>query len=112
MKEQNKITIDQEEFDKLICEAKNKENTSEIMFNLALEYSNTEINFRLIEDFFIDKKDIDYLIELYSLASDDQLEEERTLQKLLDTNDDMLIESLTKLNWLFTNKFIEKLLNK
>lgn len=77
--------INQETFDKLVNIAI-QENNKETLWRLAFNYNKKNIDFSDIEDYFIKEKDDYYLIELICAVEED-LNMERLVDKVFNTND-------------------------
>ena len=65
---------------------KQKEDKREVLWRLAVNYNNKNKDFTLIENYFIDKRDDYYLIELISAVKED-LDMEKLFKNVIATND-------------------------
>ncbi len=105
-------SISQDDFEELTKIAINFQHEYEALFRLALNYSDTNINFDTIETYLIDKLNANYLLEIYSLAGENQLSIKKTLDKLSSVKDkDFLIELSKNYKKASLNKEIVDLLN-
>lgn len=77
--------IDQECFDDLVKIGIN-DDERESLWRLAFNYNNKNMDFSLIEDYFIEKKDSYYLIELISAVEED-LNIDSIIKKVIATGD-------------------------
>lgn len=77
--------ITQEGFNGLVKIGINEDNR-EALWRLAFNYNRKNINFSFIEDYFIEKRDDYYLIELISAVGED-LDMNNLIQKIVSTND-------------------------
>lgn len=77
--------INQESFDRLVSIAINNDN-NEKLWRLAFNYNKKGIDFTRIEDYFISKRDDYYLTELICAVEDD-LDMNRLVDKVFNTND-------------------------
>lgn len=86
----------------------------ESLWRLAFNYNNKNIDFSLIEDYFIDKKDGYYLIELISAVRED-LDVDKIIEKVISTNDKKFIKECASraqnIN-LFTKEELEAIKEK
>ncbi len=98
--------ISQEDFEELVSIAKKFQHPFEALFRIALNYSNTDINFDIIETYMIDKLNADYLLEVYSIAGINQLDDEKSKNKLSQVKDKEFLTKLSEANWLLDSKFI------
>ena len=81
--------IDQEKFNDLV-KVGIKNDEREWLWRLALNYSQKNIDFSLIEDYFISIKDDYYLTELIC-AVPDEIDINKIRKKVLDTHDEIFI---------------------
>lgn len=86
--------INQEKFDDLV-KAGIKADKREALWRLAFNYNRKKINFSLIEDYFIKKRDSYYLIELISAVQED-LDIDEIIQKVMSTKDKKFINDFFK----------------
>lgn len=86
--------ISNEYFNDLVKIGVNEDNR-EGLWRLAFNYNNKGIDFSLIEDHFIEKKDGYYLTELICAVEDD-LDLNNLSDKIKDTNDSEFIKDVTK----------------
>lgn len=102
--------ISQEEFNNLV-HAGIKKDERESLWRLAFNYNNKNMDFSLIEDYFILKRDGYYLIELICAVSDD-LNISRIIEKVEKTKDrEFIIELANRgkdFSYLFTEDEIKK----
>ncbi len=84
--------IDQELFNELISVAI-KEDKRESLFRLASNYREKNKDFTYIEDYFIEKRDDYYLIELISLV-EDELNIDKLAEKIISTKDEQFITKI------------------
>ena len=105
--------IDQETFDCLVNVAI-KEDKREALWRLAFNYNHKEKNFEKIENYFIEKRDEYYLIELISAVRED-LDMDKLVDKVLKTQDKKFIfgcgNRAQKLD-LFSDEEIERIKEK
>jgi hypothetical protein len=86
--------LTQEEFDDLV-KAGIKDDKREALWRLAFNYNYKKINFSLIEDYFIEKRDSYYLIELISAVQED-LDIDKIIQKVISTKDKEFMNDCAK----------------
>lgn len=96
--------ITQEGFDDLVKVGIKKDNR-EALWRLAFNYNRKEINFSLIEDYFIKKRDSYYLIELISAVQED-LDVDKIIQKVMFTKEKKFINDCVKRGEKIGLKFI------
>lgn len=77
--------INQEGFNDLV-KVGIKDDKREALWRLAFNYEHKNINFSLIEDYFIEKRDAYYLIELISAVQED-LDVDKIIQKVISTKE-------------------------
>lgn len=102
--------INQEAFNELV-EAGIKEDKRESLWRLATNYSNKNIDFSHIEDYFIEKKDEYYVIELISAVKED-LDMDKLIDKIVNTKNKEFIRNIRKTGIdmnLFTSEELNKL---
>lgn len=83
--------IDQDVFDGLV-NVGIKEDERESLWRLALNYHGKEKDFSCIENYFIEKRDDYYLIELISAVQED-LNMDKLIEKVIYTKDQKFIDS-------------------
>ena len=86
--------LTQKEFDDLV-RVGIKGDKRESLWRLAFNYNRKKINFFLIENYFIEKRDSYYLIELISAVEDD-LNIEKIIQKVISTKEKEFINDFAK----------------
>lgn len=104
--------IEQKDFDDLV-DAGIKEDKRESLWRLAMNYNRKGKDFSKIEDYFILKRDDDYLAELISSVEED-LDLDRLIDKVLETKDKDFIKKLantTYLHHIFNEEQKEKVKN-
>ncbi len=102
--------IDQKTFDDLV-NVGIKENKKEALWRLAFNYNGKKKDFSRIEDYFIEKRDNYYLIELINAVQED-LNMDKLIEKVINTKDKKFIiqcGNRAKNIGLFTDEEIEKL---
>ena len=67
----------------------------EALWRLAFNYNRKGIDFTLIEDYFLEVKDVYYLTELISVVEED-LDKDRLLKKIVDTCNKEFITAVVK----------------
>lgn len=101
--------LTQEEFDALV-KVGISEDKRELLWRLAFNYNQKNIDFSKIEDYFIEKRDDYYLIELISAVGED-LDIDSLIQKAIETKDKNFIRKCgveAKRLKLFSKEQIEK----
>lgn len=101
--------IPQEGFDALV-NIGIEEDQRELLWRLAFNYNRKNMDFSKIEDYFIEKRDDYYLIELISAVGED-LDIDRLIQKAIETKDKDFIRKCgieAKRLDLFSKEQIEK----
>ena len=86
--------INQEAFNDLV-KAGIEDDEKEALWRLAVNYHYKSMDFSLIEDYFISKKDAYYLVELIS-AVRENLNFKRLISKIKKTEDKMFIDDVKK----------------
>ena len=81
--------IDQEKFNDLV-KVGVKEDKREALWRLAFNYNKRKKDFTLIEDYFIEKRDAYYLLELISAVNED-LNMDKLIDKVVATKDKKFI---------------------
>ena len=99
--------LEQEQFDRLV-KTGIEHDKREWLWRLAFNYERYELNFDLIVDYYIEKKDGYYIAELIS-AVGDNLDVDSIIDKI---NDKSLIEDLRKIKGAFSNHVTEEQFNK
>ena len=92
--------INQEIFNNLILTAENYDNNLENVWRLGLNFDNKGYNYDLLDDFFVNSKNIWYLSEY--IHSINQVNQEKIINKIIKTNDKEYIKQILK------NIFIEE----
>lgn len=90
--------ISQEAFDDLVLVGI-KEDKRESLWRLAMNYNQKRKDFSKIEDYFIKKRDSYYLAELISGVNED-LDLDKLIEKVLNTNDLDFIKKLANTDYL------------
>ena len=102
-----------EEFDSLVMVGI-KDDKRESLWRLAVNYSLKGMDFSYIVDYFIEMKDVYYLVELISAVRED-LDMDKLIMKIVNTNDKIFIDKLlaysNNIN-LFNKEEIKKLTGK
>lgn len=86
--------LNQEAFDDLV-EVGKKEDSRESLWRLASNYGDHGLDFSHIEDYFIEKRDDYYLLELVSIVKSD-LNIERLIEKVFSAKDKKFIDKVKK----------------
>lgn len=103
--------IGQEKLDKLIDYAI-KNGNREIVWRIALSYSNFNLYFTKVMLYFIEVKDEFYVIETLYAAGDDKIDLKLSKKKVLETNDNEFIEKVIEDVKLYYGVKSNKDLNK
>ena len=103
--------IGQENLDKLIDYAI-KNGNREIVWRIALSYSNFDLDFTKIMLYFIEAKDEFYVIETLYAAGDDKIDLKLSKKKVLETNDNEFIGKVIEYVKLYYGVKSNKDLNK
>ena len=82
----------QEDFNDLV-QVGIEEDAREALWRLAVNYHRKNINFNVIEDYFIEKRDAYYLVELLCAVEED-LDKEKLINKVMDTKDKWFIDAV------------------
>ena len=90
--------IDQELFDDIVKEAINYEYNKEKLWRIAMHYDSKEYNFDLIDNFFVQEKDIWYLGEY--ISSIWQIDQNKIVDKIIKTKDIEYIKKILSDNLL------------
>lgn len=105
--------IGQENLDKLIDYAI-KNGNREIIWRIALSYSNFDLDFTKIMLYFIETKDEFYVIETLYAVGDDKIDLKLTKKKVLETNDNefigKVIEDVKSYYCVKSNKDLNKII--
>ena len=86
----------------------------EALWRLAFNYNHKEIDFTLIEDYFILKRDDYYLTELISAVEED-LNKDKLIDKIIDTLDKDFIYQVAQTGYqigIFSNEEIKEIIRK
>lgn len=105
--------IGQENLDKLIDYAI-KNGNREIVWRIALSYSNFNLDFTKIMLYFIEEKDEFYVIETLYAVGDDKIDLKLSKKKVLETNDNdfigKVIEDVKSYYGVKSNKDLNKII--
>jgi hypothetical protein len=105
--------IGQENLDKLIDYAI-KNGNREIVWRIALSYSNFDLDFTKIMLYFIETKDEFYVIGTLYAVGDDKIDLKLTKKKVLETNDNdfigKVIENVKSYYGVKSNKDLNKII--
>ena len=105
--------IGQENLDKLIDYAI-KNGNREIVWRIALSYSDFDLDFTKIMLYFIEVKDEFYVIETLYAAGDDKIDLKLSKKKVLETNDNefigKVIEDVKSYYCVKSNKDLNKII--
>ena len=93
--------IDQESFNDLIKAAKNYDNDLENIWRLGMNFDGRGYNFDLLDNFFVKSKNIWYLGEYISGIH--QVNQEKIVNKIIETNDKNFIQQVLKNNLIIDN---------
>ena len=91
-----------------------KRDMREDLWRLAFNYNHKEIDFTLIEDYFILKRDDYYLTELISAVEED-LNEDKLIDKIIDTLDKDFIDQVVQTGYqigIFSDEEIKEIIRK
>ena len=86
----------------------------EALWRLAFNYHHKEIDFTLIEDYFILKRDDYYLTELISAVEED-LDKDKLINKIIDTLDKDFIYQVAQTGYqigIFSDEEIKEIIRK
>ena len=86
----------------------------EDLWRLAFNYNHKEIDFTLIEDYFISKRDDYYLTELISAVEED-LNEDKLIDKIINTLDKDFIDQVVQTGYqigIFSDEEIKEIIRK
>lgn len=96
--------INQDTFNDLINVAKTYDHALENIWRLGMNYDCRDFDYDLLEDFFVNSKDMHYLGEY--LSGIHQVNQENIVNKIINTNDKKFIKQILE------NEFITNLLDK
>ena len=91
-----------------------KRDMREDLWRLAFNYNHKEIDFTLIEDYFILKRDDYYLTELISAVEED-LNKDKLIDKIIDTLDKDFIDQVVQTGYqigIFSDEEIKEIIRK
>ncbi len=91
-----------------------KRDMREDLWRLAFNYNHKEIDFTLIEDYFILKRDDYYLTELISAVEED-LNEDKLIDKIINTLDKDFIDQVVQTGYqigIFSDEEIKEIIRK
>lgn len=90
--------IDQDYFNDLVNVAKNYDNALENMWRLGMNYDSKGYNFDLLDNFFVDSKNVYYLGEYISGIH--QINQDKIANKILETKDKEFIKQILEDNFI------------
>ena len=93
--------INQETFNNLVKEAKNYDHAFENIWRLGMSFDCKGYNYDLLDDFFVNEKDIGYLGEYLSGVY--QVNQEKLVNKIIKTNDKEFIKNVLNDNLILRN---------
>lgn len=93
--------IDQDCFNDLVNVAKNYDNTLENIWRLGMNYDRKGYNFDLLDDFFVDSKNVYYLGEYISDIH--QINQEKIVNTIIKTKDKGFIKQILEDNFIVDN---------
>lgn len=93
--------IDQNEFNDLVNVAKNYDNALENIWRLGMNYDGKGYNFDLLDDFFVDSKNIYYLGEY--ISSIHQVNQEKIVNTIIKTKDKEFIKQILDYTLIMNN---------
>lgn len=93
--------IDQDYFNDLVNVAKNYDNALENIWRLGMNYDGKGYNFDLLDNFFVDSKDVYYLGEYISGIH--QINQEKIVSTVLKTKDKEFIKQILEDNFIVDN---------
>ena len=93
--------INQESFDNLINVAKTYDNSLENIWRLGMNFDCKGYNYNLLDDFFVNSKNVWYLVEY--LSSIKQVNKETIVNKIINTADKDFIKKILKDNFIANN---------
>lgn len=93
--------IDQDYFNDLVNVAKNYDNALENIWRLGMNYDRKGYNFDLLDNFFVDSKNVYYLGEYISGIH--QINPEKIVNKIIKTKDKEFIKQILEDNFIVDN---------
>lgn len=93
--------IDQDYFNDLVDVAKDYDNALENIWRLGMNFDGKNYNFDLLDDFFVNSKNIWYLGEYISGIH--QINQEKIVNKILETRDESFIKQILEDKFLIDN---------
>lgn len=93
--------IDQDYFNDLVDVAKDYDNALENIWRLGMNFDGKNYNFDLLDDFFVNSKNIWYLGEYISGIH--QINQEKIVNKILETRDERFIKQILEDKFLIDN---------
>lgn len=93
--------IDQDYFNDLVNVAKNYDNALENIWRLGMNYDRKGYNFDLLDNFFVDSKNVYYLGEYISEIH--QINQEKIVNKIIKTKDKEFIKQILEDNFIVDN---------
>lgn len=93
--------IDQNCFNDLVNVAKNYDNTLENIWRLGMNYDRKGYNFDLLDNFFVDSKNVYYLGEY--ISSIHQINQEKIVNTIIKTKDKEFIKQILENNFIVCN---------
>lgn len=93
--------IDQDYFNDLVNVAKNYDNALENIWRLGMNYDRKGYNFDLLDNFFVDSKNVYYLGEYISGIH--QINQEKIVNKIIKTKDKEFIKQILEDNFIVDN---------
>ena len=100
--------IDQDGFNDLVNVAKNYDNALENIWRLGMNYDRKGYNFDLLDNFFVDSKNVYYLGEYISLIH--QINQEKIVNTIVKTKDKEFIKQILE-NDIIVDNLDEKYKN-
>ena len=93
--------IDQDCFNNLVNVAKNYDNALENIWRLGMNYDRKGYNFDLLDNFFVDSKNVYYLGEY--ISSIHQINQEKIVNTIIKTKDKEFIKQILENNFIVGN---------
>ena len=93
--------IDQDGFNDLVNVAKNYDNSLENIWRLGMNYDRKGYNFDLLDNFFVDSKNVYYLGEYISLIH--QINQEKIVNTIVETKDKRFIKQILENDTIVDN---------
>ena len=93
--------IDQDGFNDLVNVAKNYDNALENIWRLGMNYDRKGYNFDLLDNFFVDSKNVYYLGEY--ISSIHQINQEKIVNTIIKTKDKEFIKQILENNFIVGN---------